>query len=143
MRIPVALVLLLAVFLVPRNETEVHKRRCQAAWNRLNGKSIAERIKGVYYKVTKTTPKSDALGENTEDLWTARRALIELGYIVSQRLELTNRAPDSVEISFEEKGLQSALVWVEWRRNHILVFAPRSDIVAVSNAVRSIDATEE
>ena len=112
-RIAVVLILAGLVFLFPQSETEIHKRRCQAAWNRLEGKSITERIKRVYYKVTKTKPTDDRGGENYRERESSREALVELGYLIRQRVWLSNTHPLSVEDIFYKQGLHNAFVWVD------------------------------
>jgi hypothetical protein len=145
-RIAVALLLVGAVLLLPRSETEVHKRRCQAAWDSLGGKSMTARIKRFYRRVTNTHPRFDGWQEwdaHVEKLNTSRAALLEVGYLVRQRVHLSHGPPSRVEDAFHQMRLHDAFVWIETGRNYITVIAPRDEILAVSNALRRIDATGE
>jgi len=137
------MLLLLAVFLVPWSETEIHKRKCQSAWSSLHGESTMRRLKVACYKIIGAAPP--VWESNSDDRWQlseSRQALIEVGFLAQERLVLKNGAARAAEEAFYEKRQEDAFVWVDWhgRRPTILVVtAPRSEIVAVSNIVRSID----
>jgi hypothetical protein len=139
-RVAAALLLLLAVFLVPLNEIEVHKRRCQAAWDRLNGKSMTERVKRVYYKVTKTKPSANRWSDNYRDWESSREALVQLGYLQRQRMRLNYISDATVENELLRTGLVNAFTWSEGRwDNSVVIVAPRIELAKVTNWVLSID----
>ena len=137
-RIPAAVLLVLAVFLVPWSETEVHKRRCQSAWNTLHGKSVIQRIKGLYYKVTRGTPRGFWNEDVMRELRDSRDALVELGYLVRQRFVLND--PTEAKKAFYRERPEDAFTCVEWHwGNNLVIIAPRSEMAAVSNLVMRID----
>src|SRR5687768_2767231 len=103
MRIAAALILVAVILSVPRGEIEIHKRKCQAAWNSLQGTSITARIKRLYGKVTGTRPKSYQW-EDHQRLSTSQEALIELGYLERQRFVVKNVPSDSKNASDFEKA---------------------------------------
>src|SRR5688572_9908086 len=113
MRIPAAVLLLLTVFLVPWSETEIHKRRCQSAWNRLQGKSVIQRIKGLYYKVTRTPPRGFWNQDDMKELSDSQHALVELGYLVRQRFVLMNGTTEAKKAFYRERP-EDAFTSVEW-----------------------------
>jgi hypothetical protein len=137
-RIAAGLVLVVVILSVPRGEVEIHKRKCQAAWNSHQGTSITARIKRLYGKVTGTRLKSYQW-EDHERMSSSQEALIELGYLTREQFIFKN-PPTEVEKAFYKERPQSAFVRVEWYwNNSVTIIAPRSEMLAVSNTVRKID----
>ena len=141
LRIALALLFLLALFLIPRNEIGVHKRKCQAAWNALMGKSITQRISTAYYAITKRTPPTEWREETYDELQSSRKALLELGYLVRQPIGLKHTDARRVKLEFALRERRNAFVWCEVRSYESLVevFAPRNEIAGLTNWVLDLD----
>ena len=158
-RVAVAVLLLLVAYFVPWSETELHKRRCEAAWSRLQGKSVTQRLKLLYYKITKGNPPRGQWNDDDMQLLNdSRQALFELGYLVRQPIAVKNL--DAAFLDFRSgrllpkpytdlQRLESALVWFEgkwlWSEENFgakdgwVITAPRSEMSVVSNLVMRID----
>jgi hypothetical protein len=141
LRIAFALLILLALFLVPRDEIGVHKRKCQAAWNALMGKSITQRISAIYYRLTKGTPRTEWRDETYGELQSSREALVELGYLVRQPILLKHTTGGRIEMEFMLRERRNAFVWCEEQSNPFLIsiVAPRSQVPAITNWLLSLD----
>jgi hypothetical protein len=141
LRIAVALLLLLALFLVPRDEIGVHKRKCQGAYNALMGKSVTQRISAIYYKLTKGTPRTEWQEETYDELQSSREALVELGYLVRQPIRLEHTDGRRVRDEFALSERRNAFVWceVQSRSSLISVVAPRNEIAGLTNWVLGFD----
>jgi hypothetical protein len=138
-RIAAALVLVALALSVPRSEIEIHKRKCQGAWNSLQGKSMTARLRRLYRKVTGTTPKFSQSREDRAKLSNSQEALIELGFLTRARFVIKNM-PADFEKAFYTERPQDAFVRVEWHWNdNISIVAPRSEMLTMSNIVRKID----
>src|SRR5688572_30173196 len=141
LRVAVALLILLALFLVPRDEVGVHERRCQGAWNALMGKSITQRISAIYYSLTKGTPRTEWRDETYGELQSSREALVELGYLVRQPILLKHTTGGRIAMEFMLRERRNAFVWCEEQPSPFLinVVGPCGEIHAVTDWVLSLD----
>ena len=134
-RIPAVLLLVVVAVVLPRNEMEVHKKKCQAAWQRVTGKSLTARMRDYYdRKVTGMNRKKDDL----EEWHSTQEVLIELGYLARERFVLRN-GPTRAEEAFYKERPPDGFVRVEEYQNIFEVIAPRSEMAAISNIVARID----
>ena len=94
----IAVIGVVAVFVAqPKKGTlEWHKREYLSAWKILHEETWAERVKALYYRVTKTVRPTPIWGDREEQaevkLRANQTALIRLGYFAQHRVALSNRS---------------------------------------------------
>ncbi len=74
----------------------------------------------------------------TAKLFNSRGALVEFGYLVQQKVIVSDQL--TVAKLFEQSGLESAFVWVDpyFEANYVMITAPPSELAVVSNMVWKI-----